>query len=110
MSYVITDYHESTRPLVAIFQTKSGYVAEPIIGVGVYRDMSPAQRGSENIISPLYASDLLDLQSHEHDARWQVEESHLPQFVVQDEGLYAAVLLGNVPVEQDEAGVWTVSE
>lgn len=113
MSYVLTDYRESTLPLVAIFRfghpDNYTYKAEPIIGIGVYRDMQA--RGSENLVVPVLAEDLTRRQAHVYEYRVDVEEGHLPDFVAQDNGLYEKVLArgGMVLVEMAEDGTWVTA-
>ena len=113
MSYVLTDYRESTLPLVAIFRfghpDSYTYKAEPIIGIGVYRDMQA--RGSENLVVPVLAEDLTRRQAHVYSYRADVEEGHLPDFVAQDNSLYEAVLArgGMVHVQMNDAGLWVIA-
>ncbi|MGA1838455.1 hypothetical protein VD659_16170 [Herbiconiux sp. 11R-BC] len=108
VAYVLTDYQEVTRPLVGIFQLRDGWEAHQIIGVGVFRDMHPDARGSENVPAPVFAMDLTDGGAWIHDYKTEVAESHLPQYVVQDAELYEAVWLGAVPVDMDDTGRWFV--
>ncbi|PZE81088.1 hypothetical protein [Curtobacterium sp. MCBD17_032] len=97
MSYVLLQYTETTRPLIAIYRLgirdgNNYYEAAPILGTAVYRDMHPQGRGSENVLAPITAEDMDTLQSHMHDDREGVIESHVPEHVVQDADLYHSLL------------------
>lgn len=103
MAYVIHSFEQSTRPVVAIFSGRGNvYRAERVYGFATWRNPTPACRGSENLITPVYSWDFDHAQENIHESREEVLKHHAPYQVVMDADLFNSLSIGDEQVEYDE--------
>ena len=89
MAYTVVELRMVDTPLVAIYkQLESQYEARTVVAIAIYRN--PEDRGGENILVPLTASDFTSTQSHYALNRREVN-TLLPAELVTDRDLCNAV-------------------